>query len=371
MAFSKITFDKKIISPAELIPASKNWVCPYDGIYRLSALGAGGSGAAFWLTSYFGSASGGGGGGFCELEVFLLAGTVLTIIIGVGGASKTSSDGSSPVNGANGGDTTIGIIGEGNSGSDVTISMTAGGGKAGTYTSSDVTISGGVGGTASGGDINASGGAGGDALYAYAFAAGNAAGGGAAGSPYGVGGRGGHSKSATAYAASGGGAVGGFKGFDVTATSSFGTGGGTGGTPTTYSTPGPSRLGLLTNYSADGFLRVKTPSMTFGLHKYWGFESLYDPFRSLTGGSCANYAGTAYDGMPGPGAGGKGYIDSTYTMDGNICGGGGGCVLPGGSMSALSGGSLMGGGSGGAVADAGIAISSAGGQGFAVIERIG
>jgi hypothetical protein len=347
----------QVAEPAILIPNSTSWVCPVDGIYRLSALGAGASGGAIMKTTTYGGVSGGGGGGFCEMEVFLTAGLTLTITIGAGGAQAVSNVSGTGYAGNDGGDTTITGTG---------ISMTAGGGKAGAYTTTTTTTAaGGAGGTASGGGINFAGGAGGDALYTTNC--GNAAGGGAAGSPYGVGGRGGHAKRTNTSCCTGGGAVGGFAGFDNTANST-GAGGGTGGTPPTYSQPGPNRLGIPTNYSADGFLRIETPTLSIPTHKQWGFESLNDPFRCLTGGSFTSYNTTSYTGMPGPGAGGKGFSTVASTMPGNICGGGGGCFVS--AAASLSGGSFMGGGSGGSTSTSTSATSEIGGPGFAVIERI-
>ena len=83
---------------AVFLTTSGSYTIPIAGKYRVSALGAGGSGAAVAVTTTGGGASGGGGGGFCEREITLAAGLVLTITVGAGGGAASSSG-----TGANGG----------------------------------------------------------------------------------------------------------------------------------------------------------------------------------------------------------------------------------------------------------------------------
>jgi hypothetical protein len=91
---------------ALFFPSSTTYTIPASGWYRLSALGAGGSGAASFKSTTAPSASGGGGGGFAESEVYLTKDTVLTITVGAGGASVASSvDGTGAA--GNGGGSTI------------------------------------------------------------------------------------------------------------------------------------------------------------------------------------------------------------------------------------------------------------------------
>ena len=112
---------------AMFFPASASWTVVYSGWYRISALGAGGSGGAIFYTTTGGAASGGAGGGFCEKEIYLIAGNVLTITIGAGGAPALSSVSGTGVAGNAGGNTTVVCAARG-------LSLTANGGGAGNFT---------------------------------------------------------------------------------------------------------------------------------------------------------------------------------------------------------------------------------------------
>lgn len=345
---------KSFGGPAYFFGTTANWTCPASGWYRLSLLGAGGSGGAIFRTTNGGAAGGGGGGGFCSKEVFIVVGATLSVIIGAGGLVNLCNVSGSPNVVADGGASYI-------SGTGISM-MVSGGTNGGTeYTTGGGYAAGGSGGQASGGDINFAGGDGGYAMYTATKV--TAGGGGGAGSPYGVGGRGGYA-TINVNAAAGGGAIL-YQGFDALVTGKT-HGGGTGGTPTTASGTGPNRAGLATCACVDGIYRSGTVSTSVVTSRGISFESLIDPFACLTGGSGA---GGTYDVESGPGAGGSGAVGATPAKNGNICGGGGGCVHT--TAACASGTSVMGGGSGGAASLVTSATAVAGGSGFAVIERIG
>jgi hypothetical protein len=101
-----------------------------------------------------------------------------------------------------------------------------------------------------------------------------------------------------------------------------------------------------------------------------GFETLFDPFKSLTGGgetngSPANTATGTKD--AGPGAGGRGI--TTGSGRPGVLGGGGGAATAA-AVTAI--GAVIGGGGGGASTNTtGPAISGAGGGGLVAIQRVG
>jgi hypothetical protein len=314
---------------AMLFASSENYTILHNGLYRISAIGAGGSGGR----TSTGAASGAGGGGFCEKEIYLESGDVLIIVIGAGGAIPGDA-----TDGNDGGTTTVDCAARG-------LDLDAIGGGKGLQTAVNAeTKSGGAGGSGTGGDLNYDGGVGGDAKHlTHGHELG---GGGAAGSPYGDGGDGGYVVSASTYliGAGGGGAVDGYHGGNATdpGASRYCGGAGTGGNVLdNATTPGPNRIGHAILYSADGLVR------------YRGFDSLTDPLRGLTGGGSvggeAQYAG------PGAGAGGQG----NATGYAGALGGGGG-IYSGYSHPGIGGG---GGGQKSAYA--------AGGNGLVVVERIG
>lgn len=338
---------RPILSPAEFITSSRTWTCPISGMYRVSAVGAGGSGsAAFCNATSAPAASGGGGGGFCEKNLIINASQTLSIVVGAGGAGVTI--GSSPygIDGNNGGNSTV---------NGTNISLTAYGGSKGLYgIGTGNTKLGGAGGSASGGDINYSGGSGGSA-YSYMasrlFAAG---GGGAPGSPYGIGGAGGDG----ANGAGGGGAVGGYKGGDGTG-GNWGGGAGTGSNGS-GSVGGSNRLGLPLLSSADGVLRA-----VFADNSNWGFETIYNPLRSLSGGGGAGNS-TSYCG-PGAGTGAVG-----LNVSGPLFGGGGATAYAGAITILPNEPVFFGGGSGGSSCIVtGPAKSNRAGNGLVIIELIG
>ena len=350
---------------AMFFATSQSYTIPYSGKYRLSALGAGASGAAIFTTTSGGAATGGGGGAFAEIEVYLIAGDVITIVIGAGGAAVASSVSGTGYDGTDGGETTIH-----GSGSTIAtaLNMHAGGGKAGLKTVTNAEAkAGGAGGTATGGTINATGGAGGAATHLTNGA--EAGGGGASGSPFGTGGAGGSAISAGAaiIAAGGGGAVNGFRGGNATTAVKCG-GGGTGGNGGDDAvTAGVNRLGMVIVCSSDGIVRTSQSVATLVLV---GFDSLIDPFRGLTGGGSAGNQTVSLTAVVGPGAGGGSPNAAGNTFFQNsVCGGTGGCSL------AAASGSLkvyLGGGTGGATSTAtGPATSGTGGNGLCAIERIG
>jgi hypothetical protein len=240
------------------------------------------------------------------------------------------------------------------------ISLIANGGSKGLYgIGLSTTKFGGDGGTAYGGDVNYSGGNGG---YAYSYMGSRthaAGGGGAPGSPYGVGGAGGDV--GAGGGAGGGGAVGGYKGGDGTG-GYYGGGGGTGGVGGGNGLAGVNRLGFPLVSSIDGVNRS-----IFADNTNWGFESIYNPLRSLSGGGGTGASsGTSYCG-PGAGSGAR-----ASNVRGSLFGGGGATVyaspidiLPYEPV-------FFGGGSGGSSCTAtGPAKSNRAGNGLVIIELIG
>lgn len=352
---------RPILSPAEFILSSRTWTCFIPGIYRISCMGAGGSGAAIYSTSGQGNAScGGGGGGFCEKTILLNVNEQLNIVVGAGGAGVTSSVDGSGVNGNDGGNSTV--IGN-------NISLTANGGLKGQFLlGTSTTKIGGSGGSASGGDINFSGGKGGD-IYAYvANKIARSGGGGAPGSPYGIGGAGGDANVAGAHMCSGGGAVGGFKGGTQTAGSGcyFSGGAGTGGNGSANvdngsgGFGGKNRLGILTIRSIDNIDRSTNV----------GFDTPYNPLRNLSGGGGNGAANTSAEGTNGGSGGGSGA--TSVNVLGPLVGGGGGSMSLSAPVTLTSSSNVIfGGGSGGSTCQyTGPAMSARGGNGLVVIELI-
>lgn len=359
------TKPKLPMSIAEFYPSSITWTCYYTGWYRLSALGAGGSGGAIYRSAAdFGAATGGGGGAFAEKEVYLTVGDTLTFVVGAGGARAYSSVDGTGVNGNDGGETTI----HGASGSAVctAINIHAPGGLHGHFTIIDhEAILGGLGASiATGGDFNAAGGRGGDLTFHNTSRGGT--GGGAAGSPYGTGGRGGDI-TGTNPASTGGGAVGGFHGGDNSTYEGATGGGGTAGDGIiNTSTGGVNRFlygaAIASGAGVDGLLRAGgTPQAATNVAS--SFDSLNDPFRGLSGGCTGGGGGQGGSGAGG-GAGGGGVGGA-----GGVLGGGGGCYAwPNSTVMAGIGGV---GGGGGGTAHSSACYSGAGGTGLITVERIG
>jgi len=149
-------------APLLMIPFTDTgtWTAPVDCTVFVQAVGGGGSGTGVAqddTANVFGLATSGGSAGYCEKELSVTAGTVLTITVGAGGTADSSIH-STANNGTNTGadGTATTVTGTG-------ISLSAGGGTGGfarcqygnaTFTAA---MAGGTGGTATGGDINVDG----------------------------------------------------------------------------------------------------------------------------------------------------------------------------------------------------------------------
>jgi hypothetical protein len=338
--------------------SSASFTVPATGWYRISALGPGGSGGAIFATASGGSASGGEGGGFCEKEIYLIAGDVLTIVIGAGGAGVVSSITGVGVAGNPGGAaTTVVCVAR-------SLSLSAGPGNGGNFTITNAaTVNGGTGGsTSTGGDVNYTGGRGGNANHVTLNV--EAAGGGGSGSPYGNGGKGGDQIGPGTLGATGGGSIR-FSGGNITNTlTPTNTGGGGTGGPgvDNTATAGVNMLGGGIVVSIDGVNRSSSGTPCF--------DSLFNPFRALTGGGTdgGQVAASSRNTGPGAGTGAPSAFANTNTAP-TIGGGTGGCALAAKSGSVNAG---RGGGSGGAASSAtGPATSGNGGSGLVTVERIG
>jgi len=358
---------RTIQSPAIFFPVSGSYVIPFTGLYRISGIGAGGSGAVAYNTSNVVAANGGGGGGFAEREMWLLAGDVVVFTIGAGGAAVFRSAAAN-THGNAGGITTITCAARG-----LSLSMTGGG--AGLFRTTAATLwGGGLGGVGSGGDINFSGGNGGDLRNSTLCA--KATGGGAAGSPYGNGGNGGNANG-TVFdrMASGGGGVGENNGGYANVSNQVSGGGGVGGNA-------PASLNIATNPGGISPFGVQTTMLTIALQEMnLGFLSLFDPLRALHGAGGSGIRATlGHDPiiLGGPGAG-SGAVWSGHTPLVNNkllvhppLGGTGGAVKYDNSTNQIFAGDAGFGGGGGAAISASSGVTSgAGGPGLGIIERIG
>ena len=223
---------------------------------------------------------------------------------------------------------------------------------------------------------NQAGGAGGAGIYNINTVGETAGGGGAPGSPYGIGGVGGSATStgtSANCAAGGGGSFYGYSGASVNVTSSgYQLGGGAGqGGAASGSTGGVNMLGLSNGASVDGQYRIGSASGASSNSVYFGFDSLFDPWRSLTGtvgGSGYAAAITTAVGFGG-GQGGSGGGGTIATNGAVYFAGGGGVCTYGGSFAASGSNITFGGGSGGVVS-LNTANTGAGGNAIASIERI-
>jgi len=74
-------FGGGLLQPARFCTTSQTVTIPVSGTYRVSLVGAGGSGGC----AKNGTASGGGGGGFVEDDAYIMAGTTINITLGTGG----------------------------------------------------------------------------------------------------------------------------------------------------------------------------------------------------------------------------------------------------------------------------------------------
>lgn len=325
--------------------SSTNYAIPVSGLYRLSVLGAGGSGAALLFITSGGAASGGCGGAFTENEVYLEKGTIVKITIGAGGASATSTTSGTGVNGNAGGDTTIQCNG---------VLMVAKGGVGGRFTTTLSTATTTLAAAISyGGLINSKGGVSGIATKttdAFCYVTGGAS----SGSPYGDGKNSGDANSSGADSVSGGASI------TYASSNNASQGAGVGGIN------GANVLGIVSNASVDGFSRIGLSTSTIAL----GFECYIDPWRALTAGS-NNAVNGAY---VGPGAGSSASTSSsTAGFNASICGGSG-AAYNSTQTTQVSGLCLLGGGSGACVvrtAAATQANSGIAGNGLVTIERIG
>jgi hypothetical protein len=334
------------------------------GIYRLSIMGAGGSGAVQADAGGKVSATGGGGGGFSEKILSLASGDALVITIGAGGAGQVSA---AYAAGVAGGDSSIVCAAIG-------LNMTAGGGKGGVGGTANGTYAGGAGGVGAGGDLNATGGAGGEIVQPAGASTLYASGGGAAGSPFGTGGHGGNmSADAGVNPSTGGGGVGGGHGGAITGLNEKATGGGSAmesgaANTTTPTSPGRNGLGLYSTTSIDGF--VRTGASTSSIEKSFG--SISDPFRSLLGGGSVSVQNTSPSPNTYLGGGSGGGVGVASSPTGNaFCGGGTGGMTVATNASGVSGSCTFGGGSGGIIDGfATSQTSGAGGKAIACVERI-
>ena len=328
---------------AMFFPSSGTYTIPYTGKYRLTTVGAGGSGASAQVLTTGGAASGGGGGAFCEKEVDLVAADVLTFVVGAGGTAVTGNTS----DGVDGGESSIHGAG---SAAAAALNMHVGPGLKGLFTVTNAqNKAGGTGGTASGGDINSTGGAGGAATHLTNGAEGG--GGGSAGSPYRNGFAGGSaiSSGAACSMAGGGGGIGGTGGLMTGV--GLGGGGGTGGAAS-GATVGIGRLPV--NQLSGFFGITKRTAVAF-------FESVVDPFRALynEGSNSGTTSGPGSGTSAGAGVHLAGFL------------GGGGGSYSGASISCSP--TTMGGGGGGLAdaVDSTGKYSGAGGGGICCVERIG
>lgn len=134
---------------------SGSFTAKKTGWHRLTGVGAGGSGAVSMpsLVGTPGKATGGAAGGFCSKRIWLAAGATITYTIGAGGAAATRAATNGVANGNAGGATTITANG---------FTLTANGGNGGTASITAAAVAGATGGSATGGDINVTGGASGN-----------------------------------------------------------------------------------------------------------------------------------------------------------------------------------------------------------------
>lgn len=321
--------------------SSMFFTIPQSGLYRIDAVGPGASGGAVHHSGIGVSvvASGGGGGGYSMKEVWLNAGVVLNIMIGVPGAAQyvQASGGGQKQNGQNGGD--VSIVGGG-------VSMGATGGKGGLATWASTTMqAGGLGGRGFGGDLNFKGGQGGSVSTIFTSSCAMAGGGGSSGSPYGDGRDG---EGLLAFSASGGSFSGYGAGVFTNAAGSA--------IPSIQSPVGPASLEL------EPARIVNSPL----------FASPNLPLLYLSGNTSA---GTHLWG--GPGAGG---IGGYQAMRAGALGGSGGwgtANVAGGSGIG-AGAACIGGGSGAAAANNSASstngvtvLSGQAGRGLVILERIG
>lgn len=353
------------------ITSSRTVRIPTTGIYRISALGAGGSGAVvveFGANSVTKAAAGGAGGGFCEGEYYLTAGTLLVITIGAGGAfASISVSAGGNLNGNAGGTTSV-VGGP--------VALFAFGGQGGTFTTTAGSITTTAkGGSATGGNtVNANGGDGGSAKNAAAAGPNCAAGGGGAGSPYGDGGAGG-SVDATgagegAVFVGGGGSVdGGSPPLNTGQGASAGSNGaGARFAPivtTGFSGVGANGLALSSWFSSSPGANT-VPSF---------FDSITNPFRAINGSGAFFGSSTASFIAAGAACSGHVSYNDQPNYSGAFAGIGGLCYYNVGGRTGNPGKAGWGGGTGGAVCalytGSGNISSANAGNGVVLIERIG
>ena len=130
---------------------SGTFVAPTGGNYLVTVVGAGGSGGAASSGSAATRATGGGAGGFVQKKLSLVAGDVLTFVVGAGGALIQTELNSSnqSIQGNSGGTSSLTAVG---------VNMVAGGGGGGKSGFGIGQSAGAMGGSASGGSINNVGG---------------------------------------------------------------------------------------------------------------------------------------------------------------------------------------------------------------------
>lgn len=270
----------------EYVTTSKTVTALRDGTLDIFISGGSGSGGSLWGNGFLGGA--GAGEAATKRGIPVIAGDVVTVVIGAGGASVTRASAG---------------VQAGNPGSPSSVSgpgfaITVNGGAGGTA-STTVPLAGGAGGTGgTGGDVHLAGGAGGDVL---AGATGHAiAGGGAvAAIPTPPARRKGGSVTGGAQSRAGGAGVGGV-GFSTNAAQSSGGGSGGDATAGTAAGIGPNFLGQAISASPTEYIQS---------FYSWGVDV-------FGGGGYSNNA-------PGPGGGSGG---GANTVGPGIFAGGGGAA---------------------------------------------
>lgn len=317
----------------QIVCDSKTVVATMDGVYLITAIGAGGSGAKNASANGM-AATGGGAGGFCQKKIRLKIGDPIMCTVGAGGEGVAGG-----VNGNSGGATVVKAGG---------FLLTAKGGAGGTQSTGAVTVPGAAGGMAYGGDANVQGGGSGSATT-VAVALCNAQTGGGAVGIYGIGYPSGNASSSGAYyAITGGAGVGGSSGSVTSSTASaVSYGGGQ------HDSAGSIVNGVGSTYpSASNSMPVSSRFLSPCGNKSYGVGNQY------------NYS--SY-----PGAGGSSVSQYTAYNGTEFCGGAGGA---GGAIAPYYAGAGMFGGGGGATSDGYYSTtnnSGAGGNGVVVIEYLG
>lgn len=318
------TYGGAILSQ-RLVTSSVDVTAMQEGIYLITAIGGGGSGARGPASGTGRAATGGQAGGFVQKKTRLYKSDVIRCLIGAGGEAQSVVGG----NGNNGDITYVALP------SGALIAPGGGGG----YTApagAGVVGGGGLAGTVSGGDINILGGEVG-AASVVAHASSLAATGGSAVAIYGERNHSGSAVSTGGFsAATGGAGVGGCSGFAIANTINTSSAGASACAPSTNMTDGtganiaPNNVGAA---NSDGHIKSRI---------------LCPGGASMTSVRCFEGAGS-------------GGLNGGGSQPGGAFAGTGGCTA--GSSGAAS----LGGGSGGSIGGS----SGAGGNGCVIIELLG